>query len=271
MLTLISHIRNEALLLPYWIAHHRPMFDAATIIDYASTDESLDIIRTLAPDWRIVRSQNLDFDANDADFEVMQVEFHTPGWKLALNATEYLVSPNIRGLLQMAEASNYHGITGESFVMVDKEGLGFAGMQADKPVLTQFHHGVHENPAKRATRRRLLHRWRTGSYAVGRHTWMRGPTAYSTDLLYATLGYAPWDAQMIERKLAIGRQVSAHDRAKGLGFHHLRTADDLQRDFLVESADAQDLRQHALWCRMNQLPAPVVPTADAETRILQPA
>ena len=55
MLTLISHIRNEALLLPQWIAHHRPMVDAATIIDYASTDESLDIVRTLAPDWRIVR------------------------------------------------------------------------------------------------------------------------------------------------------------------------------------------------------------------------
>ena len=70
MLSLISHIRNEALLLPHWIAHHRPMFDAATIIDYASTDDSLDIIRTLAPEWRIVRSQNVDFDANDADFEV---------------------------------------------------------------------------------------------------------------------------------------------------------------------------------------------------------
>lgn len=261
MLTLISHIRNEALLLPHWIRHHLPMFDAATIIDYASTDESLDILRTLAPHWRIVRSQNVDFDANDCDFEVMQVEWYTPGWKLALNATEYLVSPNLRGLVAHAEASGFHGLTGESFVLVDKERLGFAGLTPDRPVLHQFRWGVHEDPAVKATRRRLLHRWRTGAYAVGRHTWMRGPTAHSTDLLYATTGYAPWDGQMIERKLGIGRQVSKHDVAKGLGFHHLRSAADLERDFEAECLHAQDLRTHALWCRLNELPLEAVPVA----------
>jgi hypothetical protein len=249
VLSLISHIRNEALLLPHWIAHHRPMFDAATIIDYASTDDSLDIIRTLAPEWRIVRSQNVDFDANDADFEVMQIEFYTPGWKIALNTTEFLIAPHLRAVLQSAEASDFHGITGESFFLTDKARLGMAGLVPGVPLMHQLHHGRQEEAAK-AAKRRLLHRWRTGAYAVGRHSWMRGPTAYTPDLLYATLLYAPWDESMIQRKMAIGAQVSAHDRKKGLGFHHLRDAAQLQRDFEAEAVNCVDLRDNELWARL---------------------
>lgn len=250
MLSLISHIRNEALLLPHWIAHHAPMFDAVTIIDYASTDDSLDIIRTLAPHWRIVRSQNVDFDANDADFEVMQIEFHTPGWKLALNTTEFLVAPQLRALLRVAENDHFHGLTGQAYELIDKPGIGFAGLQPGVPLLQQLHFGKADDPV-RSTRRRLLHRWRTGGYAVGRHSWMRGPTATSVDLMYVALTYAPWDERMIERKLAIGRQISAHDRAKGLGFHHLRDAASLQRDFEAAAATATDLRDDPLWARLS--------------------
>ena len=152
MLSLISHIRNEALLLPHWIAHHRPMFDAATIIDYASTDDSLDIIRTLAPEWRIVRSQNVDFDANDADFEVMQIEFYTPGWKVALNTTEFMAAPHLRSVLRSAEAGGFFGVTGEAFVLTDKRRLGLAGRASGVPMLRQFHYGRQEDAAKRRAR-----------------------------------------------------------------------------------------------------------------------
>ena len=249
MLSLISHIRNEALLLPHWIAQHWPMFDAATIIDYASTDDSLDIIRSLAPEWRIVRSQNVNFDAIDADFEVMQIESYTPGWKVALNVTEFLVAPNLRAVLKSAEQSDFFGITGESFVLIDKARLGMAGIAADTALLQQLHHG-HQEEAAKATRRRLIHRWRTGGYVHGRHSWMRGPTAYSSDLLYASLSYAPWDDAMIERKVAIGNQISEHDRKKGLGFQHLRDAAALRRDFNAAAEVAGDLRDNPLWTRL---------------------
>lgn len=250
MLNLICHIRNEALLLPPWIRHHAPLVDTATIIDYASTDDSLDIVRTMAPHWRIVRSQNVDFDANDVDFEVMQIESHLSGWKLALNVTEYLSSHNLRGVLQIAEDSQFYGVTGSSYILVDSERLGFAGLRSDQSVLHQFHHGYCEDPTYKDTRRRLIHRWKTGSYAVGRHTWMRGPTALSPDLLFCTLMYAPWDARMIERKLNIGKQLSAHDRAKGLGFHHLRDAEQLKNDFEQALAVSQDLHQDGNWVKL---------------------
>jgi hypothetical protein len=251
MLTnLICHIKNEELLLPPWIRHHAPMFDTVTIIDYASTDASLDIVRELAPHWRIVRSQNVDFDANDADFEVMQIESHLSGWKLALNVTEYVASHNLRGVLKMAEDADFYGLTGESFILADKERLGFAGLRPDTQILHQFHHGYREDPEIKGTRRRLMHRWKTGSYAVGRHSWMRGPTALSADLLFATLMYAPWDMAMIQRKLSIGKEISAHDRAKGLGFHHLRDSTQLIKDCDEAVANSQDLHQHEMWARL---------------------
>lgn len=37
---LLSHIYNEAMLLPHFIRAHAPLFDHALIIDYNSTDNS---------------------------------------------------------------------------------------------------------------------------------------------------------------------------------------------------------------------------------------
>jgi hypothetical protein len=34
MITVISHIFNEEYLLPFWLEHHRTIFDHGIIIDY---------------------------------------------------------------------------------------------------------------------------------------------------------------------------------------------------------------------------------------------
>ena len=73
-LTLISHFWNEEFLLPYWLRHHYPLFDHGVLLDYASTDQSVEIIRALAPRWEVRPSRNQWFDARDADAEVMEVE-----------------------------------------------------------------------------------------------------------------------------------------------------------------------------------------------------
>ncbi len=38
--TLVSHIFNEEYLIPFWLNHHKTMFDQIIIIDYNSTDKS---------------------------------------------------------------------------------------------------------------------------------------------------------------------------------------------------------------------------------------
>lgn len=52
MRTVLCHFYNEEYLLPWWLKHHRSMFDHGALIDHGSTDNSLDICRQLVPEWR---------------------------------------------------------------------------------------------------------------------------------------------------------------------------------------------------------------------------
>ena len=46
---LLTHMGDEALLLPQWIRHHAPLFHRAYLFDYNSSDASVDVARALAP------------------------------------------------------------------------------------------------------------------------------------------------------------------------------------------------------------------------------
>ena len=54
-LTVISHIFNEEYLLPFWLENHKNMFDHGIIIDYCSTDSSVEIIKKYCPTWELNR------------------------------------------------------------------------------------------------------------------------------------------------------------------------------------------------------------------------
>src|SRR3989338_10342568 len=72
---LISHFYNEEFLLPYWISHHAPLFDHVVLIDYHSSDNSLNIIRKYAPShWKVVTTKNKYFEALSFDQEVRDIE-----------------------------------------------------------------------------------------------------------------------------------------------------------------------------------------------------
>ena len=47
--TVITHFWNEEILLPYWLKHHLELFDHGILINYRSTDKSVEIIKELAP------------------------------------------------------------------------------------------------------------------------------------------------------------------------------------------------------------------------------
>ena len=89
--TIITHFFNEEYLLPWWLNHHKQYFDHGILINYASTDRSVEIIKEICPDWTIIDSRNSEFDAKLADDEVSDIESTIPGWKICLNTTEFLV------------------------------------------------------------------------------------------------------------------------------------------------------------------------------------
>ena len=73
MNTIISHFYNEEYLLPWWLNHHKDMFDHGIMIDYDSTDNSVEIIKSICPKWTIVKSRNRFFQAKDIDSEVEDI------------------------------------------------------------------------------------------------------------------------------------------------------------------------------------------------------
>ena len=42
--TIITNIFNEEYLLPFWLDYHRRIFDHGIVIDYDSTDRSIEIV-----------------------------------------------------------------------------------------------------------------------------------------------------------------------------------------------------------------------------------
>jgi hypothetical protein len=116
----ISHFFNEAYLLPWWLKHHREIFDHGVLIDYASTDESVAICKELVPHWEVVPSENASFAAILCDFEVMKHESRFPNaWKLALNTTEFFVAPGLEKMERLLVQHDLTGVRLPGAVMVD--------------------------------------------------------------------------------------------------------------------------------------------------------
>ena len=90
--TLLTNIYNEEYLLPFWLNHHKNMFDDIIIIDYNSTDKSIEICKNICPNCKIITTRNQYFKAIDIDTEFMDIENNIDGIKIVLNTTEFLIS-----------------------------------------------------------------------------------------------------------------------------------------------------------------------------------
>ena len=90
MRTVLSHFYNEEYLLPWWLEHHKKCFDFGILINYDSTDRSVEICKDICPNWKIVDSKNKWFDAWKVDSEISRYEEQLSGWKICLNTTEFL-------------------------------------------------------------------------------------------------------------------------------------------------------------------------------------
>jgi len=88
--TLLTNIYNEEYLLPFWLQHHKNMFDDIIIIDYRSTDKSVEICKKICPNCKIITTRNQYFDAEGIDSEFMDIENGINGIKVVLNTIEFL-------------------------------------------------------------------------------------------------------------------------------------------------------------------------------------
>jgi hypothetical protein len=225
--TVICHVYNEEYLLPFWLAHHRSIFDHGEIIDYRSTDGSAAIVRSLCPSWTVRTSRNACFDAAAVDEEVMDVERGLDGIKMALNVTEFFFPK--RPLVDYFESGQSACFGLEAMTPVS------ASLRDPDPTsLADLLEGISAAPWARGARmgRRFVHNHPTGRYEVGRHATALAheplPDAAAT---LVWLGFFPWTDRVIRRKLQILGQIPASDVRDRYEImkQHAMTAEELER------------------------------------------
>jgi hypothetical protein len=254
MRTVITHFFNEEYLLPWWLNHHLRLFDYGILIDHGSTDNSADICRELAPNWRLVKSKLHQFDAFMTDWEVMGYEQEAPGWKIVLNVTEFLL-PSI-DLTTLERSLKNQGKTGFS-----TSGVFFVDCEPnispryDLPLAVQKHYGFDDNaitdPLMRnklnlhpegSTRNRFYHCNPLGMYQLGRHgSYHPDSRVRLTDVFVGWFGFSPWNKETLARKMQIGAKVPVVNQQMGTGTHHQRDKEELEKNYLILKSAAIDL------------------------------
>ena len=231
MKTVVCHIYNEHYLLPWWLKYHRAVFDHGIIIDYASTDGSVDIVKSMCPTWEVLPSRNRDFEAHKVDQEVMEVEKGIEGWKCCLNVTEFLLG-NFSLLTESSDQLQYFA---PCFAMVD-ENMEDRQPDYSKHIFEQFYHGM---DIRRSTD---LYCWREIHnfdmvYRPGRHfrPGHHFDERFATDYKFIVLKYvfAPMTEDMINRKLQIQHKIPPSDVRKNRGHYHHDHGRGLTRDKLI--------------------------------------
>ena len=240
--TLLCHFYNEQWMLPWFLNHHKQIFDHGIMIDYHSTDHSVEIIKEICPTWNIISSSNSDFQADLIDVEVNELEREITGWKICLNVTEQLI-----GDYTVMDTDAPNEIYVPSIFMVDTEYQTRAA-NPDFPLYEQYRNGFSFRDSDRdflERRSRRLHNtnipYPTQStrecMAPGRHYNM-----YSNiDLAILYYGWCPFDQEQLDRKLQIQTQIPLIDRQLNRGFHHITNRETLtyrlENEFIPRARD----------------------------------
>ncbi len=246
MITVISHFYNEEYLLPFWLKHHTMLFDHGVLVNYASTDSSVDIIKSLAPAWEIVDSRNTHFHRKDIDDEIVDIERNIPGWKITLNTTEFLYHYDLRGYLNYTDDS-IEGIWLPPIVPVDISFNSYLDHATN--ITTQFYYGtIGKNPLRPTNR--LIHKTRFAGYTEGRHSAQLKKVVVAHDIFHCWLSYAPWNEEMISRKLQIQDKMSENFKKSGVGGMHVTNRKELFRRYLIANAASYSLATHPIYSRI---------------------
>lgn len=206
------------------------MCDHAVLIDYNSTDRSVDIIKEICPNWEVRKSRNEMFEAGACDEEVKDIEQEFSGYRLALNTTEFLL-----GNVETALASDPGSLNMKSFVMVDRMEDLPSYPNYDTPLIEQCQYGFVNLHYRQ---NRTIHNYCRFEYGKGRHSFL-----YDTELLaICWFGWAPWNEYTMKRKLQIQTKIPPEQFKTGSGTQHLIDIDGLTKQYEHWSKKAYNLK-----------------------------
>jgi hypothetical protein len=196
------------------------------MIDYHSTDRSVEIIKSICPNWTIITSRNPDFQADTIDTEVNDIESQIDGWKICLNVTEQLIGDysilddEPRQLLVpsvfFVDCDRDRAVT-HDLPLYEQKFDGFLFSDNQQNFLERRSRSLHNIPVHYPAQSTQA------CMAPGRH-W----NSYNTDKLVTFYyGWCPMDDGGFTRKLQIQTQIPLIDRQLNRGFHHITNKETL--------------------------------------------
>jgi hypothetical protein len=196
------------------------------MIDYHSTDRSVEIIKSICPNWTIITSRNPDFQADTIDTEVNDIESQIDGWKICLNVTEQLIGDysilddEPRQLLVpsvfFVDCDRKRSVT-HDLPLYEQKFDGFLFSDNQQNFLERRSRSLHNIPVHYPAQSTQA------CMAPGRH-W----NSYNTDKLVTFYyGWCPMDDGGFTRKLQIQTQIPLIDRQLNRGFHHITNKETL--------------------------------------------
>jgi hypothetical protein len=239
--TVVSHFYNEEHLLPWWLEHHKKIFDHGILIDYHSTDRSMEIIREICPDWELRYTRNKYFDSVPIDREVMDIERELDGWHMCLNTTEFLYG-NISHLDDRTEPTQYF-VGNYVFVDMEDETKGPLTLSHDIPLHEQRYWGYddfantgHQKGGAMSRMNRSLHNYPV-TYTGGRHWGGEDYPKSFDDLVIFYYGWADSSTAGLKRKTQIKSKIN-----EGGTVHH-RDEDTFRGAYTELRNLSKDLRE----------------------------
>lgn len=233
MNTVITHFYNEEYLLPWWINHHKKLFDHGIMINYASNDKSYEICKELCPpSWKIVDSKNNSFSADECDNEVKSYEQSVEGFKMALTIGEFLLTPMpLDEMNDIIIHNKYHYLKTYGVCMVDTNPDELPTY--DKSLIEQKHYGMIDNYLANAINTgmtnnlyhmlysRHYHNQSSGDYSPGRHIIHDSNIIDRNDIFTLKYKYCPWNENTFKRMQQFGERIPQSDIDKKWGNHFL--------------------------------------------------
>lgn len=213
---LITHIYNEEYLLPFWLEHHKNMFDNIIVIDYRSTDKSVEICKTICPKCKVITTRNEFFDGIVIDSEVMDIENDLTGIKIALNTTEFL-------FYKTPIKEKFSNFNESTSLAIPSYAAHSSNKYEDIKDYKQYMNSLlnedvvyHLNKDRGL---RQIHTFKNGNYTIGRHS-TENPSIPAEDIFIIWVGFFPLNDVTLKRKLQIKKNISEEDKRNGKGFQH---------------------------------------------------
>ena len=242
---LISHFYNESYLLPFWLKHHQKIFNEATLLDHNSSDDSVEVIKQITPQWKVQSYDRKDFDSEDLN---KLVHFHEKkvkrGYKTALNTTEFLIIKNPEKFNNFLTGWRRNCYRLASKLMIDED---LTVSKIDN-LLEQKKFGIWNDQIfekidmpnikdeavlkfikSTPQRFRFIHNYKYGKYNPGRHSTQLKFKEIDRDIAYIQYYLlSPFNDAFIDRKTQISNKVSTEDKNLDRGYQHLYNKKNLE-------------------------------------------